>query len=114
MHFKTLKQRAEFDEAVEIVSKAFETAKSRAVAGVGTKNHGVEIVGDTVTVFEEDGESNTVTLPSSVSASTTKVIFKRLSGGVDEATSTNLQHNYDEDADASVTVNEAGAVIIND
>ena len=81
---KGKKDKIMFKEAEAITLRAFEKARNRAETGFGIGNHGARIDGTTITIFENDCESdceddidiilNSVNLdPSSV-----EVVFERM------------------------------------
>lgn len=98
------------DAQAQILS-AYEQARSRAVTGVGGESHGVHIESDEIVLFSGasyvpgDGEVFPVPGGLSVTATNDTVIFTRLSGQPDTATTVSVESAFGSPALVDVGVN---------
>ncbi len=82
---KGKKDRIMFREAEAIILRSYEKARNRAETGFSTGDHGVDIIGNTITIFEDncsicESDINTY-LPASVTVipiPDSDVLFNRL------------------------------------
>jgi type II secretory pathway pseudopilin PulG len=85
INFRVTKQKNALDSAQASLFDALETARSRAITGVGGSNHGVYIENDKIISFEGTeytGSGIEKDLPGSISVSYSNdtIIFSRLTG----------------------------------
>jgi type II secretory pathway pseudopilin PulG len=94
---KDKKDRVMFREAEATILRSFEKARNRAETGFGTGDHGVDVSGGTITIFEDncsvcESDINTM-LPASITiipVPDSEVLFTRLTAETGEDTSINL------------------------
>lgn len=106
--------RTQLAEGQASVLRAFELARSRAVTGLGSDDHGVHVAGDTLTIFEGEtytGGGQEIRLPAMVTTdqASTTIVYRRLSAGASSGATIEISHAGG--ATSSVVVTQEGAII---
>lgn len=118
VNMKSALGKAPLDSGTASVSRAFETARNRAMQGVSGADWSVHLSKNEVVVFEGDdwlaysGGGEETLLPPSVTTSETDatIVFEHLSGTPSAAIAVTVTHATAGSSD--IEVNEIGAVFV--
>lgn len=110
------RKRAELRDGHLVVIRTLESARSRALSGFGTGNHGVHIYTDRVAPVEEIAgvptEGIAYHLPPNVTTDTdATIMFLRISGKPNPEATTTIQISHSTGLTATATVSANGAIL---